>query len=144
MNKSKKNNREDFKIPSRFLLIILLLIVYVLYVYIIGWNRALLYYTYFLLFVLFFNISIDNKINTENLSRYHHNKCDDLKLLIEKLKKDYERCICGKNLSSNICKTGSFHYNSKLLNNNSDNNYIQLDNFDDIPTKINKPFPTSN
>ena len=142
MTKPKKNNTEDFKIPARFILIILLLIVYVIYVYVVGWNKALLYYTYFLLFILFFNISINTK-NTEKLSKYNDNKCNNIKFLIDKLKSEYERCICGKKLSSNICKTGFFEYNSKLLANDSDKNFINLNNIDNVYKLKNEEFPRS-
>lgn len=144
MTKAKRNNTEDFKIPARFILIILLLIIYVIYVYVVGWTKALLYYTYFLLFLLFFNIYIYIPKNTENLSRYHHNKCNNIKNEIAKLKSEYERCICGKKISSNICKTGSFEYNSNLLANDSDHNYIHLNKFDNHYALKNLKFPPSN
>ena len=76
MPKSNKNNTEDFKIPARFILIILLLIIYVIHVYVVGWTNAILYYTYFLLFILFFNISIYTPKSTEKLSKYNYNKCN--------------------------------------------------------------------
>jgi len=144
MNKNNNNNKsEDVKLPARFVIVILLLIIYVIYVYLIGWTKALLYFTYFLLFLLFFNISIKTNLSKEKLSKYNHNKCNDIKLLIEKLKKEYDSCICGKKLSSNICKTGLYQYDSDLLAKDNDKNYINLDKFDNTYKLIDQKFPYS-
>ena len=146
MNKLKNYNKtEDIKLPLRFIIIILLLIIYIIYVYLIGWDNALIYFTYFLLFLLFFNISIKPNLNKENLSKYNYNKCNDIKNLIAKLKKEYDNCICGKKLSSNVCKTGLYEYNSQLLAEDSDKNYINLNKFDKIYKLSNGgKFPYSN
>lgn len=143
MNKLKNYNKtEDIKLPLRFIIIILLLIIYIIYVYLIGWDNALIYFTYFLLFLLFFNISINTNFNKEQLSKYHYNKCNDIKDSIEKLKKQYNKCIFEKNLSLKMCKNGSYEYKSKLLNTNQ--NYVNLNNFDNIYELKNVKFPFSN
>ena len=91
--------------------------------------------------------SLKLKKTHNTLDKIHENMIEEINMgediTIPKLKKEYDSCICGKKLSSNICKTGLYQYDSHLLAEANDKNYINLDKFDNAYKLINYKFPYS-
>ena len=140
MNKSNIEKKEkQYNVPPRFVFIIMLLFIYILYVYIIGWKHILIYFTYFIIFLVFFNI----KIKTDAFSNFYNSKCEYIMDEINRLTKMYNICKNRELNNTNVCKNNKFNYTSLLetengafINNNNNNNIYNYGN------KI-YPFPYS-